>query len=145
MAALIIALLEHPEEQAQVSDNLKTVGHEVVVVDCFSRAKAILAEHCFDLIISDVHLENGGTVFDFLKWAKTDPNLRQIPFVLFSLQPTKIAKYLAEGVQATARMLGADKYISMDRFDSATFGSEIAEILPPVAAQPLVVSRKEGE
>lgn len=152
MAALIIALLEHPEIQRQVSDGLMTAGHDVLVVDCFSRAKAVLTDHSFDLIISDVHLENGGTVFDFLKWTRTDPNLRHIPFVLFSVEPTTMAKYLADGVQTTARVLGAAKYISMDKFDSAIFVREIDELLPlpnneTVRAEttPAIVISKEGQ
>ncbi len=81
MAALIIALLEHPEQHAQVKGCLELAGHEVVFVDSFQRAKAVLREHYFDLIISDVHLENGGSAFDFLKWVKSKPALHPIPFV----------------------------------------------------------------
>lgn len=143
MAALIIALLEHPVQQTQVSQALKTAGHEVLVVDCFSRARKVLEEHSFDLIISDVHLENGGTVFDFLKWVKSEPNLRQIPFVLFSVQPTKMAKYLADGVRTTARILGAAMYISVESFDSEIFVRQIADLLPETPS--LMVITKEGE
>ena len=145
MAALIIALLEHPEQHAQVTGCLEQAGHEVVVVDSFPRAKAILKDHSFDLIISEVHLENGGSVFDFLKWVKSIPTLLPIPFVLVSLRPTKLAKYLADGVMTTARMFGAAKYISMDTFDSAVFAREIAEVLPPAETEVPITVLKEGE
>lgn len=134
MVALIVALLEHAEQQADVTDCLRRVGHEVVVVDSFARAMAVLQEHSFDLIISDVHLQNGGSVFDFLKWVKSQPALSPIPFVLLSVRPTKLAKYMADGVQTTARMFGAAKYITMDTFDGAQFAQEIAELLPPSEA-----------
>jgi DNA-binding response OmpR family regulator len=107
MVALIIALLEHPEQHLQVKDCLEKAGHEVILVDSFARAKAVLQEHTFDLVISDVHLENGGSVFDFLKWVKSKASLHPIPFVLVSLEPTDMAKYLADGVQTAARMFGA--------------------------------------
>ncbi len=123
---------------------LEKAGHEVIFVDSFARAKAVLREHSFDLIISDVHLENGGSVFDFLKWVKSKPILHPIPFVLFSLEPTKMAKYLADGVQTAARAFGAAKYISMDTFDGALFAREIAELLPPGGTVAPVLT-KEGD
>ncbi len=42
MTALIIALLEHREQHALIRTSLERAGHEVVVVDSFARAKAIL-------------------------------------------------------------------------------------------------------
>lgn len=144
MAALIIALMEHPAQHSQVKACLEQAGHEVVFVQSFARAKAVLKEHAFDLIISDVHLENGGSVFDFLKWVKSKPKLQTVPFVLFSLEPTKIAKYLADGVQTAARTFGASKYITMDEFDSAVFVREIAELLPP-GQTAVPVLTKEGD
>lgn len=145
MAALIIALLEHPEQHAQVTSCIKRSGHETIVVDSFARAKEILQVRAFDLIVSDVHLENGGSVFDFLKWVKSCPTLHQISFVLFSLQPTELAKYLAEGVQTAARILGAAKYISMDKFDCAVFTREIAELLPPAETEAPINFTEPGE
>jgi len=144
MVALIIALLEHPEQHAQVKSCLELAGHEVLFVDTFTRAKSVLKHHVFDLIISDVHLENGGSVFDFLKWVKSDPTLQAVPFVLFSLEPSKMAKYLADGVQTAARAFGAAMYISMDKFDGALLAREIAELLPPDKT-PVPVLTKEGD
>lgn len=140
MAALILALLEHPEEQAEVAGCLRGVGHQVIVVDSFARAMSILQEHAFDLIISDVHLENGGSIFDLLKWVKSKPALHPIPFILLSVRPTKMAKYLAEGVLMTARTFGASKCISMDTFNGAQFAQEIAELLVP---NPTAITIKE--
>lgn len=132
MVALIIALLEHPEQHAEVRDCLSECGHAVCVVDSFTNAILTLQEQSFDLIISDAHLENGGSVFDFLKWIKSSSAYHEIPFVIFSLKPTALAKYLAHGVQTASRTFGASKYISMDRFDPTVFAKEIAELLPPV-------------
>jgi CheY-like chemotaxis protein len=116
----------------------------VIIVDSFALAITVLREQSIDLIISDVHLENGGSVFDFLKSVKSKPLLALIPFVLFSLEPTKVAKYLADGVQTAARVVGAAKYISMDEFDAAKFIEEIEELLPPGSSAVPVVA-KEGE
>jgi CheY-like chemotaxis protein len=126
----ILALIEHPEHVAEVKRCLRYAGNEVCLVDSFTKAIAILKNHSFDLIISDVHLENDGSVFDFLKWIKNDRRSRRSPFVLFSLEPSDLAKYFADGVSIAARCLGAAKYISMEKFDPSLLNEEIAELLP---------------
>ena len=143
MVALIIALLEHSEHVAEVRGCLDEAGHEVFVVDSFAKAIALLKEHSFDLIISDVHLENGGSVFDFLKWVRSREPFRSIPFVLFSLEPNQLAKYLADGVQTAARHLGASKYISMEKFDPVRLKTEIAELLPGEATVQICIRKGE--
>lgn len=141
MVALIIALMEDPEQRRLVKDCLERAGHKVTVAESFVLAQAALQQQSFDLIISDVHLQNGGTVFDFLKWVRSDPRCQHIPFVLFSLNPTKMAKYLADGVRTAARTLGASKYISMIRFEEALFLEELAELLPPGKAVTAVITK----
>lgn len=139
MVALIIALLEHDNHAQQIRKSLQDAGHDVAIVDCFSKAKLILEGRCIDataaatcdLIISEVHLENGGSIFDFLKWVKAHPRLCAVPFVLLSLEPTDLAKYLSDGVQIAARLLGASKYISMIEFDAAVLHEELSELLQP--------------
>lgn len=143
MITRILALLEHPEHDTEVRDCLESAGHEVVVVDSFARAKSLLQQSHFELIISDVHLENGGTIYDFLIWAKSEECYQTVPFVLFSLEPTPLAKYLADGVRTTSRFLGAAKYINMDRFDTVLLSKAIAELLPAVGSVQVVA--KEGE
>ncbi|MBX9723138.1 MAG: response regulator, partial [Candidatus Obscuribacterales bacterium] len=103
MATLILALMEDAKHTAEVKACLEDDGHSVHIVNSFSTAMAILKDHPFDLIISDVHLENGGSVFDFLRWVKGIDEYKTIPFVLFSLEPNRLAKYLADGVRAASR------------------------------------------
>lgn len=126
----VVALIENKNQAKQLVACLKAVGHDVYVVDRYSSAKEILHSYKSDLIISDVHLENGGSVFDFLQWVKSDPLLSAIPFILLSLEPTKLAKYLGDGVRITARHLGAAKYIVMDDFDPILLGQELLQYLP---------------
>jgi CheY-like chemotaxis protein len=131
MVALILALLEKQDNSRQVKTCLEECGHQVLVVNTFAKALALLRTQKIDLIISDVHLENGGSVFDFLRVVKKDQWTCEIPFVLFSLQPTPMAKYLADGVRTTARHLGAIEYIEMETFDAARFQNRINSLLPP--------------
>ncbi len=127
MAVQVLALLEHKELAQEVTVCLWV--YDVSVVASFRQAIDLLNERQFDLIISDVHLENGGTVYDFLRWAKSDPLLNSIPFVLVSANATSLAKYLSDGVRTSARLLGAAKYIDMSLFDPVFFRTEIDEVL----------------
>lgn len=130
MSALILALLEEHDNSEQVKACLEDCGHKVFLVDTFVNAQALLGRQSIDLIISDVHLENGGNVFDFLRWAKKNERTCALPFVLFSSRPTPMAKYLADGVRVSARTLGAAKYIEMETFDAAEFREHIDSLLP---------------
>jgi CheY-like chemotaxis protein len=147
MSALILALLEKHHNGNQVRDCLVHCGHEVFVVDTFTKAMALLKTQKIDLIISDVHLENGGSVFDFLRLIKKSQWTCDIPFVLFSFQPTPIAKYLADGTRTTMRYLGADKYIEMETFDAAEFREHINSLIPHLlpAIKDSELEKKIGE
>ncbi|CAN5307018.1 hypothetical protein BH10CYA1_BH10CYA1_62960 [soil metagenome] len=130
MAALILALLEEHSNAKQVKACLEECGHQVSVVDSFVKAKTLLRTQDTDLIISDVHLENGGDVFDFLRWVRKNQKTCKIPFVLFSSEPTVMAKHLSDGLRTTARLLGAAKYIEMEIFNPTEFRDSIHSVLP---------------
>lgn len=130
MSAKILALLEHHQVMEQVSATLKEFGHTVFQANNFPDAMHLLGQQDVDLIIGDVHLQNGGSVFDFLRWVKGDPHLRLIPFVCFSTEPVEVAKYLSDGVRTAARALGAARYVTMERFDRAVLLAEVEWLLP---------------
>ena len=130
MAAKVLVTMEHEKERNQIAVCLERVGHEVTKVDTFHNAMEILRSKDFDLIVSDVHLQNGGSVFDFLRWVKGDPHMHATPFVCFSAEPPEVGKYLADGVRTAARSLGAARYISMESFDEKLFLHEIEWLIP---------------
>lgn len=130
MVAKILALLEHPEAMKLIADSLEHFGHVVLKADKFQDAMDILRQHEVDLVIGDVHLQNGGSIFDFLRWTKGDPHMRSVPFVCFSTEPVEVPKYLSDGVRTAARALGAARYITMEKFDTASFRAEIEWLLP---------------
>jgi CheY-like chemotaxis protein len=140
MNAQILALLEDSKNMQQVSECLEQSGHSVLRADRFEQAMEILERHHVDLIVSDVHLQNGGDIFDFLVRLHSNPPLREIPFVCFSFQPSELADYLAEGVQTAARMLGAASYISMKIFDGAAFCHKIDAVLAKNGAPMCLVA-----
>jgi CheY-like chemotaxis protein len=133
MTAKILVTMEHEDQRKLIGDCLERVGHAVTKVDTFHNAMEILRTSDFDLILSDVHLQNGGSVFDFLRWVKGDPHMTATPFVCFSAEPPEVGKYLADGVRTAARSLGAARYISMDHFDGPALLHEIEWLMPAKA------------
>ncbi len=130
MTAKIMVTMEHEDDRKLIADCLERVGHSVTRVDTFHNAMEILRSKDFDLIISDVHLQNGGSVFDFLRWVKGDPHMIDVPFVCYSSEPALVAKYLSDGVRTAARSLGAARYISMVKFDGPTLLQELEWLIP---------------
>jgi CheY-like chemotaxis protein len=130
MVAKVLALFEHAEAMKLVSGSLEHFGHVVYRADNYQDAMEILRQRTVDMIIGDVHLQNGGSIFDFLRWVKGDPHMREVPFVCFSTEPVEVPKYLRDGVRTAARSLGAAKYMTMEKFDDRTFVAEIEWLLP---------------
>ena len=130
MPALILALHENKRNADQVTESLRRSGFKVLETSSFAKAIIMLQTQSVDLILSDVHLENGGSVFDFLRWVKKNPSTKATPFVLFSSDPTAVAKFFEDGVRTSARMLGASMYITMEVFDAEEFRKQIDSLLP---------------
>jgi CheY-like chemotaxis protein len=129
MCAQILVLLEHDDNSQLVIDALERSGHEVIRTRSFKDAIAFLHNKSVGLILSDVHFENGGNVFDFLVWKNRNLLTTNTPFVLFSYQPTPLAKHLQDGVRTTARLLGAASYITVETFNAGEFRKEIDSLL----------------
>jgi CheY-like chemotaxis protein len=128
--ALVLALHEDDENSQQVAGSLQLSGHNVILSKDFTHAINILKTKHVDLIISDVHLENGGNVFDFLRWVKKNPSTSATPFIMFSSRPSPMAKFVEDGVKTAARVLGAAMFITMEIFDSDEFRKQIDSLLP---------------
>lgn len=129
MSSRVLVLFESDEGSRPVVDCLSLAGYVVIVSRNYSAAMAIVQSQPVDLIISDVHLENGGSVFDFLSWIRKNRSTINTPFVLFSLEPTAMAQVVEHGVRIAARALKASKFISMEIFDAEEFRRQIDSLL----------------
>lgn len=130
MTAKILVTMAHEEDRNQVAECLERFAHVVTKADTFHNAMEILRSTDFDLILCDVHLQNGGSVFDFLRWVKGDPHMATTPFVCYSAEPPEIGKYLADGVRTAARALGAARYVVMPKFDGTALLHELEWLIP---------------
>ncbi len=130
MTAKILVTMADGDERKRIAECLERFAHSVTKADTFHIAMEILRSTDFDLILCDVHLQNGGSVFDFLRWVKGDPHLVSTPFVCYSAEPAEVGKYLADGVRTAARALGAARYIVMPSFDGPTLLHELEWLIP---------------
>ena len=144
MCAQILALLEADENWRQVVESLDSTGHTTVNCKNYKDAIRILQRDSISLIVSDVHLENGGSVFDFLKWVRSNSLSKTTPFVMLSCSPSLLALHVEDGVRTAARLLGASKYISMRVFDAEDFQKQIESLIPRSVKDELLLAAVEG-
>lgn len=114
---------------SDIQQSLEPAGHQILVARSVDAAKILLNAATFDLLICGVHLEHG-TVFDLLKFVKSEQKMQSLPVVFFCCSPKEIAKHVSESVRKTALLLGAEKYITQEEFDSEQFRIEIESLLP---------------
>lgn len=127
MLARVLVLQEKDENVANILTVLPDC--EIVTVQTVDRALGLLERQEFQLIISAVHLEYDGSVFDFLKEAKRNPITKRIPFVFYCARTSTFARSVRHGLQIAARTLGADKYITMESFDPERLRAEFLQLL----------------
>lgn len=109
--------------------------HEIIDFNRATEAMNYLRAAPVDMIISAVHLDESN-VFDFLQWVKGDPNHRDIPFVFFCAEPTEVARYVSSAIISAARVLGATKYITMQKFDREILRQQVNSILNQFLESP---------
>lgn len=125
---MVTRILVLQEKQQNVLNIRRAVPDcELSIVDTVESAVALLTQEDFQLIISAVHLEFDGSVFDFLKMCKVQASL---PFIFYCSKSSTFARSVRDGLQIAARALGAEKYITMEEFDAQELRDEIVEFLP---------------
>jgi two-component system cell cycle response regulator len=104
--AAILVVDDSPVNLSLIRGTLEPSGYSVTGVTSVDAGMDQAHSNSFDLILSDLHMpENSG--FEFLRRVKTDPNLRSIPFILF----TASASDPKDGVRERALALGAEKFL----------------------------------
>jgi hypothetical protein len=133
MTARVLVLQEKLENIRNIKASLPEC--ELLYVRTIDQAMPLL-KNDLDLIISAVHLEYDGSVFDLLKLAKANPATSHVPFVFYCSQSSTFARSVRDGLQIASRALGADKYITMEDFDVKELRYQFIEFLPQLTAEP---------
>lgn len=122
--ARILILQEMEQNIVNLKEALSPRGHELVVVNRELQALQTLQTQRIDMIISAVYLENSD-VFDFLKAVKHHEAWSQIPFVLYCSAISSFARSVRGGLKIAAESLGADLYVTMEKFDPILLAQQI--------------------
>ena len=84
---------------------LEPFGYEVVSTSRVDDARKMVGEFRPDLILSDLHMAPTGGL-QLLHWVKSEPKLRDLPFIMCS------ASFANEAERDAARELGADRFLN---------------------------------
>ncbi len=128
MTPNILILQEKDENVANIRASLPECAF--VRVRTVDEAIPLLERQKFDLIISAVHLEYDGSVFDFLRYAKGNPKTLSVPFLFYCSLSSRFARSVRDGLQIASRALGAEKYITMESYDRDSLRAEFTKYLP---------------
>lgn len=128
--ARILAVIDQNVIASQIGASLQESSYRVTFPGTFSKAIKILKSERIDLIISDIRMQDDNSdcrsVFNFLRWVKSDPLLRVIPFVCISTEI--LNQTYIDGIGIAARSLGAN-FLRLDVFDPISFRKEIESLL----------------
>lgn len=109
-------LLATSAEQREFCTNIFN-GHELYCTDTIFEAKQLLQSGQYDLIICTV-LFDESRMFDLLKFAKSTPKWKRIPFIC-GLVRTKLLDYplVLEGVEIASKALGAEACFYINNYE----------------------------
>lgn len=134
----ILAVLSSKPGTQSMTGILESFGDSVASVHSFTDAMKVLEQGRVDLIVADVHLQDKNgfleTVFDFLRWVKGDPHLRDIPFLCYMSQEAAEPKLSLEATRTAAISLGAS-YFSENQAHSGDIRQLIESLLPKEPVQ----------
>ena len=127
----ILAMKERPEYALALKELIEPHGYLVLPVQSIEEALDALHREPVNMIIVAVHLQEGN-VFDFIRTVRADPNpgIKNLPLVCLNVNPRLHARYLNDSLEICSRVLGADRFITMEPYDAVQLWSEIASMLP---------------
>lgn len=124
MVGRAVALIEDSSLAQSMADCFSKNGLEVSLADSVEQAKGFISDNPPQLVISEIHLKRGD-VFELLSFCKSHLEKDDVPFVMLSVHPSKVARHLRDSLNETATKLGADRCITMDEFDCEILFSQL--------------------
>lgn len=100
----VLVVDDRPVNLELASSLLEASGYEVRTARSMAEGLRLARETLPDLILSDIVMQDGSG-YDFLREAKSDPRLREIPFVFITSTMT------SEGARKKGLALGARKFL----------------------------------
>ena len=116
----------------QLKKACKAAGHSVEPAHTIKEAFAFLdTKNHADVIICAAYLEDE-SMFEFLRRLRSDSNHKDSMFAILALEPGIAGIKTNLSTEKAGRLLGADAFINMPRFNAAQLVSEIQKLLPLV-------------
>jgi CheY-like chemotaxis protein len=117
-----ILVAVRPRTNQIISDALAS---EFALTFCSSMTSAqLLLDESIDLIICGMHFDDG-RMFDLLRYAKTNPKTRPIPFLCIKSNQGIVPIRAIKSVELASYVLGSDGFIEMYKW-RRQFGDEEA-------------------
>jgi CheY-like chemotaxis protein len=125
----ILALKERPEYAHALKELIEPHGYKVLIAHTVEDAIEILHREPIDMVIAAVHLEVG-SIFGLIREIRDDINLKNIPIVCLNINPGRCAVYFNDSLEVASRVLGADRFITMQDYDALELWKQIDGMLP---------------
>jgi two-component system cell cycle response regulator len=100
----ILVVDDRPVNLSLKRSILEPLGYVVITASCMGEALDLAHEAPLDLIVSDLSMSDGSG-FDLIRAIKTEPSLKDIPFVLVT------STYCNEDARAKGLALGAARFL----------------------------------
>jgi CheY-like chemotaxis protein len=127
-----ILIMDTPRNVGLLKAACKNAGYSVVGAYTIQEAfKFLDGKNHADVIVCAAHLEDE-SVFEFLQRLKKNPIHKDSMFMTLALAPGPIGVQLNNSTKEAGRLLGADAFVSMPKFDAPQLIAEIKKLLPLV-------------
>ena len=120
-----ILILDNPENVRRMKDACKKAGHEAVPVHTIEEAFDFLhGTDKADVIVCAAHMEHE-SMMEFVSQVRADEKHEDAAVIMLALEPGEAATRISTSTERAGKVLGADAYITMPRFDAAKLIDEI--------------------
>jgi CheY-like chemotaxis protein len=141
MGAKILLVTADADSMARLEMSLSPHGHQVLLANKLTDAEHILEnDTTIDLIICDLIFPQGDS-FDLLRRVRADHAQGNMPFIFVVTEEA----LLTDSLRKAAGILGADKFVFLDKLDAHRLRGEIEALLPQqtIGGIPPTVSEPE--
>lgn len=107
-----ILLAAAPSSSAQIAEALGD-AHRISYADDLAHAKRQLEQDC-DLIVCGLYFDES-RMFDLLRYAKAEEQLRRIPFLAIKATEGELSPTLQQSIEIACAALGAEKFFELTK------------------------------
>lgn len=120
-------------------------GHDLIFVETFDKAKRLLEERQFDLIIAGLHFDES-RMFEVVHQAQHSRQNANRPVICFNSRKTNMAKLMHNSLQRCSVALGASMYLDEHTYnDCQDPDAELRRVIEQCISHELQNDNSEQE